>query len=172
MRRIHVVGTSCSGKTTLARALAARLGLPHVELDALHWAPGWTEVPRELMQERVAQATAGDGWVIDGNYSRVRDDVWTRADTVVWLNYALPVILARYARRTARRMITREELWGTGNRERPWLLLSREGLLYWILTTYKKRRREYPALFAERPDLNAVILESPRAAERWLASIA
>ncbi|HEY7847048.1 MAG TPA: hypothetical protein VIC83_02515, partial [Candidatus Limnocylindria bacterium] len=67
-RRINVVGTSASGKTTFARALAARLAVPWVELDALHWEAGWTEADDAVMRERVRRAIAGDGWVVDGNY--------------------------------------------------------------------------------------------------------
>ena len=171
MQRINVVGTSCSGKTTMARALARRHGVPHVELDALHWAPGWTEVDVPVMRERVVDAIAGPAWVVDGNYARVRDLVWSRADTIVWLNYSLPVILGRYARRTARRVITREDLWGTGNRERLRTVFTRDGLLWWIATTYRRRRREYPALLAAHPDVRAVVLRSPREADEWLASL-
>ncbi len=46
-----MVGTSGSGKTTVGRALAARLGLPFVELDAIFHQPGWTELPREDFRE-------------------------------------------------------------------------------------------------------------------------
>ncbi|HBY99094.1 MAG: hypothetical protein M5U01_42110 [Ardenticatenaceae bacterium] len=171
-RRIVVIGTTGSGKTTLARQLARRLGLPHVELDALNWGPNWSAAPVDVLRERTAQALSGDAWVIDGNYSRVRDIVWGRADTVVWLDYPLPVIMARLVRRTLRRITTREELWG-GNRE-SWRvqLLSRDSLFLWALQTYRRRRREYPELLA-RPEyahLQIVRLRSPREAEAWLAS--
>jgi adenylate kinase family enzyme len=94
-RRVAVVGTSGSGKTTLARRLAQRLGVPHVELDALHWEADWTPVQREVFRERVSRVLDGDAWTTDGNYSAVRDIVWGRADTVVWLDYALGVVMER-----------------------------------------------------------------------------
>ena len=81
-----------------------RLGIPYIELDALHWEPNWTEAPDEVMRERVRSAISGEAWVVDGNYSAIRDLVWARADTVVWLDLPLPTILARYARRTIRRL--------------------------------------------------------------------
>src|SRR5881392_3560954 len=121
MRRVNVVGTSSSGKRTLAIALAERLSFPYIELDALHWGPNWAEAPNEVMRERVRSAIGGETWVVDGNYSAVRDLVWARADTVVWLDLPLPTILARYARRTVRRLATRQQLW-SGNRERLWFL--------------------------------------------------
>jgi adenylate kinase family enzyme len=170
-RRINVVGTSSVGKTTLAAAIAELLDVPHVEMDALHWEPNWIEAPPEVLRERVRVATAGDGWVVDGNYGMVRDLIWARAQAVVWLDLPLRTILWRYVRRTLRRVARRQELW-SGNRERLSMhLLSRDSLLRWILTTYRMRRREYPALLAARPDLVTVRLRSGRAADRWLAQL-
>jgi adenylate kinase family enzyme len=171
-RRVNVVGTSAAGKSALAAALAGVLEVPHVELDALHWEPGWTEAPDAVLRERVRGAIAGDGWVVDGNYAGVRDLVWARAEAVVWLDLPLRTILWRYLVRTVRRVGRREELWA-GNRERLGMhLFSRDSLLLWILTTYRRRRREYPALLAARPDLVAIRLRSARAADRWLAGVA
>jgi adenylate kinase family enzyme len=171
-RRINVVGTSSVGKTTMAASLASLLGVPHVELDALHWEPNWTEAPDEVLRERVRRAIAGDGWVVDGNYATARDLVWDRAEAVVWLDLPLRSILWRYLQRTVRRVTRREELW-SGNRERlSTQFFSRESLLWWILSTYRRRRREYPVLLATRPELVAVRLRSAGAAKRWLASLA
>src|SRR5919106_628268 len=89
-RRVNVVGTTASGKTTFARALAARLGVPHVELDALHWEADWQEAPDAVMRHRVRQAVAADAWVVDGNYSAIRDLVWERAEAGNWLDFRLP----------------------------------------------------------------------------------
>jgi adenylate kinase family enzyme len=84
VRRIAVVGTSGSGKTWLGREIARRLVVPFVELDSIYHQPGWQPLPAEEFRRRVADIVAGAGWVIDGNYSAVRDVVWTRADTVIW----------------------------------------------------------------------------------------
>jgi adenylate kinase family enzyme len=170
-QRIVVVGTTGSGKTTLARRLARLLAIPHVELDALHWGPDWTPFPLEVFRERTAQALGGDAWVVDGNYGKVRDIVWSRADTVVWLDFALPVVMGRLLWRTLRRVFSREELWG-GNRERFLSqFLSRDSLFLWALRTYWRRRREYPELL-ERPEhahLRVVHLRSPGEERAWLA---
>ncbi|MBA2264217.1 MAG: hypothetical protein H0W10_06125 [Chloroflexi bacterium] len=96
MKRINVVGTSCSGKTTLARAIAARLELEHIELDALFWGPDWTPVPEPIFRECVDNAVSADEWVIDGGYSPVRDLTWSRVDTVVWLDYPMPLVIGRW----------------------------------------------------------------------------
>ena len=172
-RRTAVVGTSGSGKTTLAHGLAQRLGLAHVELDSLHWGPDWTPAPRELFRERVTQALSGEAWTTDGNYSSVRDIIWRRADTIVWLDYALPVVMGRVTWRTIRRCALREELWN-GNRERfQEAFLGRESIIWWALSTYRRRKRQYPVLFRqpEHAHLRVVHLTSPRKARQWLESL-
>lgn len=173
MRRIAVVGTTGSGKTILARHLARRLRIPHVELDALYWGPAWSETPAPLFRERVAQALETDAWVVDGNYSKVRDLVWSRADAVVWLDYALPVVMWRLIARTLGRAATGEELWA-GNRERlATALLSRESLFLWALKTYRRHRRDYPSVLGRREfaRLSLVRLRSPRATRAWLSRL-
>ncbi len=170
MRRVVVVGTSGSGKTTVARELSQRLGVPHLELDALHWAPGWTETPTDVLRMRVARALDAPGWVVDGNYAKVRDLVWPRADTVVWLDYPLAVVLRQVIGRTVRRMLAREELW-SGNRERLRTALSRNSIILWALQTHGPNRRQYTAAF-RRPEwahLHVVRLRSPGETRRWLS---
>jgi len=170
-QRIHVVGTSGSGKTTLAKQIAAQLQMPHIEMDALHWDADWTSVSTEVFRQRLELALAGDRWVIDGNYSRVRDLVWSRADTVVWLNYPFWLVLSRIVRRTLWRGLTRQELWN-GNRESLSKTFSQDSMILWMLKTYEKKRRQYPIWFQqpEAAHLKVVELRSPQAAETWLKS--
>jgi len=172
MRRINVTGTSCSGKTTLARDLARRLDLPYIEYDALFWDADWTPVAPETFRDRVTSALAGSEWVADGGYAKLRDVTWSRADTVVWLDYPMWTVLARWARRTVRRIRTQEEFWpGTGNRESVRNAVRRGGLLRWILSTHRRRQRTMTAAMADRADLRWVRLRSPADAERWLAGL-
>jgi len=153
--------------------LAQRRALPHVELDALHWEPHWTPAATEVFRERVAEALSGDGWVTDGNYHVVRDIVWGRGDTLIWLDYTLPLILWRLLKRGVWRASTGAELWN-GNRETfRGQFLSRDSLFLWALKTYHRRRREYPELLAkpEHAHLAVIRLRSPRATRRWLANV-
>lgn len=170
--RIVVVGSTGAGKTSLATALALRLGIPHVELDALHWEAGWAPAATPAFRARVTQALEGDAWVADGNYRSVRDLVWPRAETIVWLDYGLPLIMWRLTRRTLHRLRTGHELWN-GNRERLGTVFSRESLYVWAFKTYGQRRREYPA-FLQEPEhrhLQVVRLSTPAQARRWLSGL-
>jgi hypothetical protein len=172
MPRINVVGTSCSGKTTLARELARRLGLPYVEFDALFWGSDWTPVAPEVFRARLAAALDGQDWVADGGYASVRDITWARADTVVWLDFPMATVLWRWARRTVVRIRSQDEFWpGTSNRESVGNALRRGGLLWWILRTHHRRRRTMRAAILERPELRWIRLRSPAEADAWLAGV-
>ena len=92
MNQIAVIGTSCSGKTTLARKLSEILHIPHIELDTLFWKKDWQTADRKQFRKNVARVVKQDTWVIDGNFSIVRDLVWARADTIIWLDYPFHVI--------------------------------------------------------------------------------
>jgi adenylate kinase family enzyme len=172
MRRVSVVGTSGAGKTTFAAGLAARLGVPHVELDALHWEAGWVEAAPDVFRERVERAVADEGWVIDGGYRVVRPLVWGAADIVVFLDLPLQTLLLRILARTVRRSRTRALLWGT-NRESARRLLTRDSLLLWLVKTYRTRQRE-TAEDLRRPEyrhLTVHVFRSARDAEAWLRSV-
>jgi adenylate kinase family enzyme len=171
-RRISIVGTIGSGKTTFARKTSRLLDAPHIELDALHWEPNWVEAPNDLFRERVKRSLQGDFWVVDGNYHQVRDIVWNRADTVVWLDYPFRTIIGRLARRTMRRILTHEKLWN-GNQEHIRGLFTRDSVFLWAIRTYRRRRRQYPTLLGrpENSHLEVVRLRSPIEATRFLSTL-
>jgi len=143
MQRISVVGNTGSGKTTLAEAVAARLGLPRLELDGVFHQPDWQPLETEEFRRIVSDFTAAEGWVVDGNYSAVRDIVWDRADTVIWVDPPRHRLMRRLAQRTLRRMATGAELWN-GNRER-WRYLFRreESILLYAWTNHRRVRARY-----------------------------
>ncbi|MGE0725377.1 MAG: topology modulation protein [Alphaproteobacteria bacterium] len=101
-QRIVVVGCSGGGKSTLARAIGARLGLPVVHLDVLFWRPGWVESPREPFRARVAEALAGDRWVVDGSFANSLDLRLPRADLLVEVDLPRWRCILRALRRVVR----------------------------------------------------------------------
>jgi adenylate kinase family enzyme len=170
VRRILVTGSTGAGKTTLAQAVAGRLGVPFHEMDALALTgPGWAENPR--LAEDVAAITAGPGWVFDSlGYPEVRDLLWGRADGIVWLDYPRRVVMARVLRRSAARTLRRQRVFG-GNVEDWRLWLTRDHPAWWAWSQYDARRAE----IAERIDrfrpAEVVRLGHPRAAREWLAGL-
>jgi adenylate kinase family enzyme len=145
--RVSVVGTSCSGKTTLATRLAKALNSTYVELDALHWEPDWVEAPDPVFRARVDQALPADGsWVVDGNYSMVRDLVWGRATAVVWLDYPFATVLWRALVRTTSRVITKQKLYSGNVESLRQSFLSRDSILLWVIQTHSPNVRKYETL--------------------------
>lgn len=174
-KRIIVVGTTGSGKTTLAKSIGTILNIPHIELDALYWQPNWTETPDDEFIQKIENALsrAGQAWVIDGNYSRSRSVTWPHASTVIWLDYPLRIILWRLAWRTFSRVFLRVELW-SGNRERFWeQFFSDSSIFRWALTTYQRRKETYNSLMNSNqyPDLNFMHFRHPRETEQWLKQL-
>jgi len=171
-KRIVVIGTTSSGKSTLAEQLAKRFDLNFIELDALHWEPDWREAPLEVFRERVRKATQAQAWIVAGNYHVVRDLVWTQAEAIIWLDYSFPTIFWQLTRRTINRWWTQELLWDT-NRE-PLLvhfkLWSQESLFHWLFKTYWRRKRETPQLLSlpEHRHLKLIHFKHPRETDEWM----
>jgi adenylate kinase family enzyme len=172
MRRIVVFGTTGSGKSRLAERLAEQTGLRVVELDALFWGRDWQPAPVELFRHRVEREIGEGGWIVVGNYGQVRDLVWRPADTLVWLDLPLPLVMWRLVRRTLRRVASREELWGTGNRE-TWrnAFFSRQSILLWALKTHRRNREKY-AMECEflAKEKRVVRLRTAREVERFVTA--
>ena len=169
MKRFAIVSSaSGSGKTTLGRELARRLDAPYHELDAIHHGPGWTEASAVELRARVEPLLAGEAWVVDGAYrSKLGDLVLRSADVVVWLDLPRRVWLPRLLKRTAIRVIRREELWN-GNRETLRnVLFSRDSLVVFAWRNYPRRRRDYPLALAQ---FEVRRLRTPKEVERWLAT--
>jgi len=175
--RLLILGRTGSGKTTLGRELAAALGVPHVELDALYFGPDLSTVSIPVLRERTSSAIEGDGWVTDGNKSAVRDLVWPRADTVIWLDYPLAVCLWRLARRALwRTSVLTTQARAAGGASRPvtsQMWAAAKGVLT-ALRSHRGQRRRYPGMFADpaHRHLAVVRLRSPRATRRWFARVA
>lgn len=171
-QRLHVVGTSGSGKSVLAAELARRLEMEHIQVDTLYWGPDWTPTDRRTFEARVEAVALKESWVIDGGHRAALPLVWKRAEVVVWLDYPLATVFARLVRRTIRRLLRQEKL-SHGNTERFDRAFGRRSHIAWsVRTQHWWIKREIPRLLAESPHVEMIRLRSPREAAAWLATLA
>jgi adenylate kinase family enzyme len=171
--RISVIGTAGCGKTTLAKEISRRLNIPHVELDAFNWGPDWTPVANRVFLERVDAALGQENWVMDGNYIRVRFDIWNRATHIVWLDYPRWRIMQQVTTRSIRRILMREELWA-GNRETiQKTFFSKDSIIRFSWKSHLRRKQDYEELFGLSlfRDTEVVRLKSPRETRRWVEAL-
>ena len=99
MKRILIIGSPGSGKSTLTRILSQKLGLPCVYLDRLFWKPGWIQAPQDEFDSALKRELEKESWIIDGNYKRTLEMRLKYADTVVWLDYPRIVCVWRVWKR-------------------------------------------------------------------------
>ena len=173
MERVAVVGSAGSGKTTLSAAVAQRLDLPHLELDSIHHQPDWTPLPEAQFRTQVAAFTAKERWIVDGNYSTVADLVWSRADTVVFLDLDRRRIFVRLLWRTIKRGALRQELWN-GNRERLTSLVRADperNIVRWSWTHHRELQERFVEQSQRFPHLDTHRLRTPVAVRTWLSMI-
>lgn len=171
--RVVVVGSSGSGKTTLAKALAHGIGVPHVELDAFFHGPDWVQTPEHAFRKLADGATSSEAWVVDGNYHIARDIVWSKATTLVWLDYSFPLVFGRLFKRTMLRGIRKEELWNGNHEKLWWHFFSKKSMLLWLFQTYWRRRREFAEAtgLPEYAHLKVLRFRSPADADGWLQEV-
>jgi len=175
LKRVNVIGSSGSGKSTFIRELAAALSVRHIEMDAIHWLPGWRQLNDELFAEQLNQALAADSWVLDGNYSRFNDIKWAAADTIIWLDYSFSRTFVQILARSLHRSLTGVEIWpGTGNTETLYRnLCSKDSVILWMLTSYYRNRKKYQALLESDSysHINIVRVASPFQAKKLIQRI-
>jgi adenylate kinase family enzyme len=174
MRRVVVFGHSGSGKTTVARAIADALGVPHIELDALYHQPDWQPTPDDEFRAKVIAALDAhpEGWAVDGNYRVIREITLPRADTIVRLRLPFRVVYTRLLWRTLSRSWRKQELWN-GNRESFRLAFtSRESILLWGISHWRAHTRSLDAALREIPHTAPVIeLRSSREVDEFVREL-
>lgn len=172
MQRVNVIGSSASGKSTFSKQLATRLGCPYIEMDRLFWQANWQETDDETFFSKINQATDGDAWVLDGNYSRTQNVKWQHVDTIIWLDYSRWRTTYQAVKRAWMRSWTQQELWpGTGNRESfSKSFFSRDSIIWWSIKNYRKNRVKYLLLKEELQSspIGFVHLTTPKMAEQFL----
>ncbi|SEG06252.1 shikimate kinase [Vibrio hangzhouensis] len=172
MKKINVVGTSGSGKSTFSRMLADKLNYPHLEMDAMFWKPNWQESTDQEFFATLESKLADELWVLDGNYNRTVPIKWQHVDTVVWIDYSFSRTLYQAVKRAFLRSITKQELWPqTGNVESfRKSFLSKDSVILWTLKTYKSNRVRYQQAMSnpEYRHINFIRITSPKKAKAFV----
>jgi adenylate kinase family enzyme len=172
-RRIVIYGATGSGKTTLARRLGEFLGLGVIQLDAIRHDGAFDATPWDEMRRRIEETIASypDGWLCEGNYSRVRDASLSRADTLISLDLPWRTSFWRLLKRTVGRAWTREPLYAPHGPRETWRgsFLSRHSILVWSITNHRRRKRSTAQAIAVAPPGTRVYrLRTPRDVEALL----
>lgn len=172
MQNIVIIGATGAGKTTVAAKMAEKLGLKQIQLDELFWQPGWGIPPLDIFIAGVEMALKEDGWVVCGNYTQLKTLVWEKADTILWLDYSFLLCFSRLMRRTLNNILKKKTICN-GNVE-TWqrVFFSRHSILFWLVTTYTKKRKEYLSAMQDQLWKDKFIrLTSPKETRKFLEQL-
>lgn len=172
MHKIALFGPPATGKSTIAKELSARLGIPHTDLDEVLFTPAGA-LPLEEFRRQAARVTAQDEWVVEGNFSKLADVVWHRADILVWLDFPLPLIVYRIVLRSLRQLLGRDNSAQAQRLTWSKAFFARRSLLRTAVRKYRANRPRYLLQVAETQarGVTVVRLHSGREATQWLAGL-
>jgi len=170
MKKIVIIGTSSSGKTTLGKYISNKMNIPHKELDEFYWEANWTGAEASVFRNRVDEFTKNETWVVDGNFGQIRDLLWKKANTIIWLDYPIHIILKQFLRRSIIRSIKKEKLWNNNTETFRNNIFSSNSLLIWIFKTYRSNKQEFAELMKSNKysHLKFIRLEHPNETEQFL----
>lgn len=171
VRRVALYGVTGSGKSTAAERISRATGLPWYSVDDLTWQPGRVAVPAAEQRRRIAEVCAGEEWLPDAMYGTWTDIVLGRADLVVALDYPRWSSFGRLLRRTASRIAHRSAVCG-GNRETVRTALARDSILWWHVTSFRRKRRRMRRWAADPSGPAVVLCRRPRELDAWLSTAA
>ncbi|BCL69280.1 adenylate kinase [Vibrio nigripulchritudo] len=172
MKKINVVGTSGSGKSTFGRLLAKKLNCTYLEMDAIFWKPDWTESSDEEFFANLKGKLSTESWVLDGNYNRTVPTKWANVDTVVWLDYSFTRTLYQAIKRAFISCFFKQELWeGTGNKESfKKTFFSKKSIILWTISNYQSNRIRYERMLSDPKfsHIEFVRISSPKMAKGFI----
>ncbi|MBL6991409.1 MAG: adenylate kinase [Bacteriovoracaceae bacterium] len=173
MFRISVVGTSCSGKSTLAQSIAHRLKIKYIEQDKLFWRPNWITANPQEFSSAMSQEIEATSWTVCGNHSLCRQKIWGRATHIVWLNYPFTTVFYRALKRTCRRVFLRQECCNGNFEGFRHAFLSKNSILWWVIKTYRPRKKQYRSMINDPQfsHIQFVEFKKPHEADRWLMDL-
>ena len=166
MERIVIIGCGGAGKSTLARKLGEKTGLPVVHLDKLFWKPGWVETSREEFDALLAQELAKDQWIMDGNFNRTMPERMKRCDTIIYLDFSRFACLMGVLKRVITTYGKVRPDMGEGCPERIDL-----DFLKWVWNFNKNKRESYYKLLNEAENVETIVLKNRRAVKMFLKTL-
>jgi adenylate kinase family enzyme len=174
-KRINIVGSSGSGKSTFGKKLSSALNIPYIEIDQIFWGPNWYRPEKEEFHAKLENHISGDTWILDGNYSKTVSIKWKNVQTVIWLDYSFFRIMYQTIRRAISRMISQQELWpGTGNKETfRKAFFSKESIILWSLSQFRKVKNRYRQIMRDPSysHINFIRLKSPKTSDKLLEKL-
>ncbi len=93
MKKIIIIGSPGAGKSTFARRLKEKTGLPLFYLDMIYHKADRTTVSRKDFDKALFDILSYDEWIIDGNYGRTMELRFDRCDAVFFLDFPAELCL-------------------------------------------------------------------------------
>ena len=166
MERILIIGCGGAGKSTLARQLGEKTGIPVVHLDKLYWRPGWQHLSREEFDAVLAEGLQRDAWIMDGNFNNTIEKRIARCDTVIYLDFSRFACIMGVCKRVLTTYGTVRPDMGEGCPERFDL-----DFLKWVWNFNKNKREDYYKLLNDTDGIEKIVLKNRRAVNRFLKSL-
>ena len=159
--RIIVLGCPGSGKSTFARARAARTGLPLIHLDSVWWRADGSHISRDEFDRALSELLAGEKWIMDGDYSRTYEVRLRAADTVIFLDYPEDVCMAGIVGRL-----------GEERPDMPWTESALDPELVAMVKNYARDNRPVLLdLLRRYADRQVLVFTDRTRADRWLSEL-
>ena len=161
MEKVIVIGCPGSGKSTFARALQKKTGLPLYYLDMMYWNADKTTVPKDIFRARLAERLAENAWIIDGNYGSPMEARMAACDTVFFLDYDPAVCLAGIRERQ-----------GKPRADMPWIETEDdEEFLAFVREYNEKSRPDVLALLEKYQEKQIVVFRTRDEADSFLKDL-
>ena len=161
MKKIIVIGCPGSGKSTFARALHDKTGIPLYHLDMMYWNADKTTVEKSVFLERLPAVLEKDKWIIDGNYGSTMELRMAACDTVIFLDYPLDICLDGIKERR-----------GKPRSDMPWIETEEDAEFIEFIKSYSEQQKpKVLELLEKYSDKNIVIFKSREQANEFLLQI-
>ena len=166
MKRVLIIGCGGAGKSTLARLLGQRTGLPVVHLDQLFWKPGWVERTPEEFDPMIRRELSKETWIMDGNFNRTLPERLKYCDTVIYLDFGRLACLWGVFKRVITTYGTVRPDMGQGCPERFDL-----DFMKWVWNFKKSKGQQYDDLLAKATHARVIKMKNRREVRRFLETL-